>query len=101
MNKLLLNAALALVARLPWADLLEVLKTMLARRLNGILLEQIERLVALAERTEMRGTEKLAWVRAALSAADSPVRSLVASTPGYLVGWAIESALVRLRTAVG
>ncbi len=99
MNKLLLNAALALVARLPWDDLLEILKAVMTRRLNGILLEQIARLVALAEGREMPGTEKFRWVMTALSAPDSPVRNLMAGTPAFLVGWAIENSLVRLRTA--
>lgn len=35
--------------------------------------------------------------KAIIGAADSPVRSLVTATPGFLVNWAIESAVVRLR----
>lgn len=92
-----MNAALALVARLPWDDLLEILKAILTRRLNALLLERIEALVASAARLDLPGAEKLKWVWTALGAADSPVRSLVTATPGFLVNWAIESAVVRLR----
>jgi hypothetical protein len=99
MNKLLLNAALALVARLPWDDILQVLKAVAVRKLNVVVLEQIERLVAAVDAVDMKGAAKKQQVIDALLGENSPVRLLAAGAPGWLLGWAIDTAVLRLRTA--
>lgn len=101
MNKLLLNTALALVARLPWDDILTVLKAVSVRRINLLVLERIDALVERAEDRDAKGTEKKQWVLDALRGDDSPVRFMAAAVPGYLLGWAIDTAVMRLRTAGG
>jgi hypothetical protein len=63
-----------------------------------VLVEEIERLVAAAETRFARGPERLHWVRATLLGSESPVAAVVRATPGWLLGWAIETAVVRLRT---
>ena len=107
MSKLLLNAALALVARLPWDQVLEILKAVAVRKLNVMVLDRIEVLVAAAdswaevqgEDSKVKGEDKKRWVLSALLAEDSPVRMLAAAAPGWLLGWAIDTAVLRLRTA--
>lgn len=101
MNKLILQAALALLARLPWGDILEVLKAIAVRKLDVGVLEEIDRLVAHVDRVDMRGTSKKQWVTEALLAEDNSVRMLAAVAPGWLLGWAIDTAVLRRRTAGG
>ena len=105
MNKLILQTALALIARLPWDDILQVLKAILVRKLNVLVLDRIEVLVAAAEHLldanmdKKKGEDKKRWVLATLLGDDSPVRSMAAAAPGWLLGWAIDTAVLRLRTA--
>lgn len=101
MNKLILNAALALLARLPWDDILEVLKAIAVRKLNVFVLEQIDRLVSMVDGSDLKGSVKKQQVLDVLLGDDSPVRSMVAGAPGWLLGWAIDTAVLRLRTAGG
>lgn len=102
MNKLVLDAALrtalAIVARLPWDKVLEVLKAIAVRKLDVVVLEQIDRLVAHVDGSDMRGTSKKQWVIDVLLGVDSPVRTLAAAAPGWLLGWAIDTAVLRLHT---
>lgn len=105
MNNLILKAALqtalALVARLPWADVLEVLKAVAVRKLNILVLEQIDRLVLEVDSLDMKGSVKKQQVLDVLLAVGSPVRMVASASPGWLLGWAIDTAVLRLRTAGG
>jgi hypothetical protein len=103
MNKIVLDAALrtalAIVARLPWDRVLEILKAVAVRRLNILVLEQIDRLVLEVDSLDMKGYMKRQQVIAVLLADGSPVRMHAEAAPGWLLGWAIDTAVLRLRTA--
>ncbi len=99
MNKILLNAALALVARLPWDDILTVLKAVATRRVNTLVLAQIDSLVERADALDAKGTDKKAWVVTQILGAGSPVRLMASAVPGYALSWAIDTAVLRMRAA--
>ena len=97
MQALLLNAAIAIIARLAQSGLLEILRTIMLRKIDPKLLEQIEQWVGIAANLPIPGAEKLVWVHEQLRKPASNVNAQLQITAGYLVNWAIESAVVRLR----
>jgi hypothetical protein len=99
MQALLLNAAIAIVARLAQAGLLKILHAILLRQIDPKLLAQIEKWVGIAANLNMPGAEKLSWVKAQLQNPVSEVNAQLEMTASYLVNWAIESVVVRLRAS--
>lgn len=97
MQALLLNAAIAIVTRLAQSGLLEILRTIMLRQIDPKLLGKIEQWVGFAADLDIPGTEKLGWVHEQLNKPTSDVQAQLKVTAGYLVNWAIESAVVRLR----
>jgi len=97
MQALLLNAAIAIVTRLAQSGLLEILRTIMLRQIDPKLLDRIEQWVGIAANLDIPGTEKLDWVHEQLRKPAADVQTQLQVTAGYLVNWAIESAVVRLR----
>lgn len=101
MKTMLRTAVQALIDRLPWDELILVLRRIAERRLPTALLDRIEVLVRQAEATPGPGPDKLRWVLAKLTAADSPVRHAALAVAGHLLHWAVESAVLRLKSRAG
>ncbi len=99
MRTMLRAAAQAVIDRLPWDELMLVLRRIAERRLPAALVERIEALVAAADLGQSQGTDKFKWVVQQLQAEGSPVRQAALSAAGVLLHWAIESAVLRLRAA--
>lgn len=97
MRAMLRTAAQALIDRLPWDELMAVLRRIAERRLPLALVERIDALVAAADLGQSAGTDKFKWVVQQLQAEGSPVRQAALSAAGVLLHWAIESAVLRLK----
>lgn len=98
MKSVLRSALLALLSRLPWDELLDVVRGIAERRIQSAVLDRIDVLVRQAEADpESRGTEKFAWVLSQLTDPTSPVRGAVLALPARLVQWAIQTAVVRIK----
>jgi hypothetical protein len=96
---MLRTAAQLVIDRLPWDELMAVLRRIAERRLPAALVERIDDLVAAADRGQSQGVDKFKWVVQQLQAEGSPVRQAALSAAGVLLHWAIESAVLRLRAA--
>jgi hypothetical protein len=97
MQKILINAALSLLARLDFAAILEAVYASAARRISPSVLARIERLVRAVDEMERPGEEKFRHVWADLTDPGSALDAHASAVPGHLLRWAIETAVARLR----
>lgn len=95
MNRLLLNAALALLARLDWTAILAAVYAAAARRIDPLVLARIERLVQAVDDMDLPGEGKFRAVWDDLTGPASVVSA--SGTPAHLLRWAIETAVARRR----
>lgn len=111
MQKVLMRALVALLERVDMAAALEVvfkrarfaeiLEGVYARAVEGIpkpLLDRIDYLVRAVDDLDLPGEEKTREVLNLLFAPDSPVRVYVSAVSGWLLHWAIKTAVARMRT---
>lgn len=88
----------SLLAKLPQAQVLAVLRAALLGWLDGRILDAIDALVAQAQGLELLGPDKAAWVHTELRVW---LPDLAARAAGYLINLAIEIAVARLKAAGG
>ena len=98
MKSVLKATVTAIIDRLPWDELMAVLRRIAERRLPLALVARIDDLVAAADLGQSQGVDKFKWVMQQLTAEGSPVRQAALSAAGVLLHWAIESAVLRLRS---
>jgi len=97
MNALLVNAVIALLARLDFAAALAAVYRRATRELPAPVLERIDYLVRYVDHLDLPGEAKMREVIALLRAPDSPVHAFMAALQGHLIRWAIETAVARMK----
>jgi hypothetical protein len=88
---------LTLLARVPWATVIEVIREQFERKVQPAILREIDRLVDYVDDMDLSGEDKFRWVFDALRASDSPVKAAATNTATYLLDTAIQVSLAKLR----
>lgn len=88
------RTVLSMLAMLPWAELLSVVRQQMTREVSPLLLERIDVLVELAERHPPE--ERALWVRQRL-VEDKNLATVLRATRSSVLNWVIETAVQRLR----
>lgn len=99
MQQILINAAMALLARLDWAAILAAVYAVAARRINPLVLARIERLVWAVDDMDLPGDEKFLYVWTDLTDPGSALYEQASAVPVHLLRWAIETAVARIPRA--
>jgi len=104
MQQLLIHAALALLARIRWDNVLALIWRLLGRKIPAPVLAHIDTLVRAADvMGGYSGAQKAQWVRdmVAHPAEDEALRELAAAVPAHLINAAVEQAVARLKAEQG
>jgi len=100
MKDMLINAALTILLRIRWDQVLEIVWRLFERKVPAPVMAEIQSLVGTAEQLWDDGEKKGTWVRDMLQSPmyKAELQQAIREVPSHLINNAIEQAVTRLRS---
>ena len=93
----IVNLVISLLSQIPWAEVVQVIRDQFERKVQPVVLREIDRLVDQVDEMDLKGKQKFQWVSEALRSEDSLVKQYVRETATHLLDTAIQIAVTKLR----